>query len=198
MWSSWPYHAPFIMPWFTVVNSASMFKWSSTPDLLQVSWLRWADMSVLTVGGLVFSSDPRLLVTVTQLSASTVSWKLYIARWVCQRVDMILSWCLEWLTLMLATTSVRSTLSPNRVLMSPLLSQVYTWCFVIIGNKDTQSYSLFSRQHYERGSPCWDRWWRNVQRFQCWQFWQQSETKTRQIIFPISERNCVQHRLLAR
>ena len=29
------------------------------------------------------------------------------------------------------TTSVRSTLSPNRVLMSPWLSQVSIWCFVI-------------------------------------------------------------------
>ena len=48
--------------------------------MLQVSWLRWSDMSVLTVGGLVFSSDPRLLVTMTQLSPSTVSWKLYISR----------------------------------------------------------------------------------------------------------------------
>ena len=48
-------------------------------------------MSVLTVGGLVFSSDPRLLVTVTQLSAPTVSWKLYISRWVCHCVDIILS-----------------------------------------------------------------------------------------------------------
>ena len=48
--------------------------------MVQVSWLRWSDMSVLTVGGLVFSSDPRLLVTMTQLSPSTVSWKLYISR----------------------------------------------------------------------------------------------------------------------
>ena len=48
--------------------------------LSQVSWLRWSDMSVLTVGALVFSSDPRLLVTMTQLSPSTVSWKLYISR----------------------------------------------------------------------------------------------------------------------
>ena len=30
-----------------------------------VSWLRVKDMSVLTVGGLVFSSDPRISVTVT-------------------------------------------------------------------------------------------------------------------------------------
>ena len=67
-----------------------MFTDLPTPDLLQVSWLRWADMSVLSVGGLVFSSDPRLLVTVTQLSASTVSWKLYISRWVCHCVDIIL------------------------------------------------------------------------------------------------------------
>ena len=44
----------------------------------KVSWLRWSDMSVLTVGGLVFSSDPRLLINVTQLSPSTISWKLYI------------------------------------------------------------------------------------------------------------------------
>ena len=51
-----------------------------TPYMVQVSWLRWSDMSVLTVGGLVFSSDPRLLVTMTQLSPSTVSWKLYISR----------------------------------------------------------------------------------------------------------------------
>ena len=48
-------------------------------DHLQVSWLRWSDMSVLTVGGLVFSSDPRLLVTVSQLSSTTISWKLFIS-----------------------------------------------------------------------------------------------------------------------
>ena len=44
-----------------------------------VSWLRLPDMSVLTVGGLVFSSDPRLGVTVSpggkiwQLEISNVS-----------------------------------------------------------------------------------------------------------------------------
>ena len=31
-----------------------------------VSWLRMRDMSVLTVGGLVFSSDPRVQVTVVE------------------------------------------------------------------------------------------------------------------------------------
>ena len=44
-----------------------------------MSWLRWSDMSVLTVGGLVFSSDPRLVVTSTKLSSTTASWKLYIS-----------------------------------------------------------------------------------------------------------------------
>ena len=32
---------------------------------LQVSWVRSADIKVLTVGGLVFSSDPRMTVTMT-------------------------------------------------------------------------------------------------------------------------------------
>ena len=36
-------------------------------------------MSVLSVGGLVFSSDPRLRVVVTKLSPSAVSWTLNIA-----------------------------------------------------------------------------------------------------------------------
>ena len=30
---------------------------------IAVSWLRWGDLSVLTAGALVFSSDPRLAVT---------------------------------------------------------------------------------------------------------------------------------------
>ena len=40
-----------------------------------VSWLRLPDMSVLTVGGLVFSSDPRLGVTV---SPGGQTWQLEI------------------------------------------------------------------------------------------------------------------------
>ena len=54
---------------FTFVSSSSV----------QVSWLRWADMSVLTVGGLVFSSDPRLVVTAARLGPATLAWKLYIS-----------------------------------------------------------------------------------------------------------------------
>ena len=46
---------------------------------VQVSWLRWADMSVLTVGGLVFSSDPRLVVAAARLGPATLAWKLYIS-----------------------------------------------------------------------------------------------------------------------
>ena len=45
-----------------------------------VSWLRWADMSVLSVGGFVFSSDPRMRVSVTRISPSAVSWSLHIAQ----------------------------------------------------------------------------------------------------------------------
>ena len=40
-----------------------------------VSWLRLPDMSVLTVGGLVFSSDPRLAVTV---SPGASIWQLEV------------------------------------------------------------------------------------------------------------------------
>ena len=54
-----------------------------------VSWLRLPDMSVLTVGGLVFSSDPRLEVTVSpgghtwQLEIRNVS-QLDAGRYQCQ------------------------------------------------------------------------------------------------------------------
>ena len=44
-----------------------------------VSWLRQADVSVLTVGGLVFSSDPRVFVSESgQPGASSGSWTLSI------------------------------------------------------------------------------------------------------------------------
>ena len=156
----------------------------------QVSWLRWSDMSVLTVGGLVFSSDPRLLVTMTQLSPSTVSWKLYISRcegsWWHETWTIVSLYDSEWPTLMRGITSVRLTQNPSRALMSPLLSLVHGVVF-----RGSMFYSMFSRQHYEGSCPSGGRWWRNVQCFQCWQFWQQSETKTRQIIFSISQRNCV-------
>ena len=37
-------------------------------------------MSVLSVGGFVFSSDPRLRVEVVEVSASSLSWRLHISQ----------------------------------------------------------------------------------------------------------------------
>ena len=48
--------------------------------LIQVSWMRSSDMSVLTVGGLVFSSDPRIgVVSSTRPGQAAGTWSLQIA-----------------------------------------------------------------------------------------------------------------------
>ena len=63
----------------TVVEDGTAFLQCSLTGLSPhhlVSWLRLADMSVLTVGGLVFSSDPRLAVTV---SPGGRTWQLEIS-----------------------------------------------------------------------------------------------------------------------
>ena len=62
---------------FSIVSNLCLTFVSSSS--VQVSWLRWADMSVLTVGGLVFSSDPRLVVAAARLGPATLAWKLYIS-----------------------------------------------------------------------------------------------------------------------
>ena len=157
--------------------------------MVQVSWLRWSDMSVLTVGGLVFSSDPRLLVTMTQLSPSTVSWKLYISRCVAWGdIKHISSYNFRVTYTDAGDYQCQLNTEPKQSL-DFTLAVTGTWCFIV--NSRFCTFFFFPRQHYEGGSPCRDRWWRNVQCFQCWQFWQQSETKTRQIIFSISQRNSV-------
>ena len=48
--------------------------------LIQVSWMRSSDMSVLTVGGLVCSSDPRMgVVSLTRPGHAAGTWSLQIA-----------------------------------------------------------------------------------------------------------------------
>ena len=63
----------------TAVLECAVANIDSALSSVTVSWLRWSDMSVLSVGGFVFSSDPRLRVLVTQLSPSAVSWSLTIS-----------------------------------------------------------------------------------------------------------------------
>ena len=65
-------------PHQTAVLECAVANIDSALSSVTVSWLRWSDMSVLSVGGFVFSSDPRLRVLVTQLSPSAVSWSLSI------------------------------------------------------------------------------------------------------------------------
>ena len=67
------YLKPKCLTWatFTFIES-SLTEYVTFPDLSNlrghhlVSWLRMRDMSVMTVGGLVFSSDPRVQVTVVE------------------------------------------------------------------------------------------------------------------------------------
>ena len=62
----------------TAVLECAVANIDSGLNSVTVSWLRWADMSVLSVGGFVFSSDPRLRVLVSRLSPTAVSWSLTI------------------------------------------------------------------------------------------------------------------------
>ena len=63
----------------TAVLECAVANIHSALSSVTVSWLRWSDMSVLSVGGLVFSSDPRLRVMVSRLSPTAVSWSLTIS-----------------------------------------------------------------------------------------------------------------------
>ena len=63
----------------TAVLECAVANIDSAVSSVTVSWLRWSDMSVLSVGGFVFSSDPRLRVLVSQLSPTAVSWSLTIS-----------------------------------------------------------------------------------------------------------------------
>ena len=48
---------------------------------MQVSWVRSSDIKVLSVGGLVFSSDPRMTVTTTYTDNNLQSiWSLRIGK----------------------------------------------------------------------------------------------------------------------
>ena len=63
----------------TAVLECAVANIDSAVSSVTVSWLRWSDMSVLSVGGFVFSSDPRLRVLVSHLSPTAVSWSLTLS-----------------------------------------------------------------------------------------------------------------------
>ena len=63
-------------------NVTNREAWNKNHNLkhlhVQVSWMRSSDMSVLTVGGLVFSSDPRIGVVTPWPGRTSGTWSLQI------------------------------------------------------------------------------------------------------------------------